>query len=120
MIAPIMTIAFLLGGITNVSGSSTTSKEKIDTNIDEWCRRERAKKELLTNIPLTNESRNIRDAIHANMKNGKLYTIINLIQITPECADITNQRVCALVRSMINDGLIERIEKNKKVLFIKI
>ncbi len=119
MIVPIMTIAFLLGGIVGVSSSSTTSKEKIDTNIDEWCRRERTKKEL-ANIPLTDESRNIRDAIHANMKNGKLYTIIDLIQITPECANITNQRVCALVRSMINDGKIERIEKNKKVYFFKI
>ena len=61
----------------------------------------------------------IIDAIVDGMEVGKLYTITDLIKTIPECADLTNQRVSALVRSVL-ETRIERIEEKKKAYFRKI
>ena len=61
----------------------------------------------------------ICDAIVNGMENGKLYTITDLIKTIPECADLTNQRVSALVRGML-DVKVERIEDKRKAYFRKL
>ncbi len=66
---------------------------------------------------VANES--ITDAIVNGMEEGKLYTITDLIKTIPECADLTNQRVSALVRNVLTVR-IERIEEKKKAYFRKI
>ena len=53
---------------------------------------------------------NIKDAIYDSMEDGKMYTI----------TELTNQRVSALVRQMIADGQVERIEEKRKAYFRKI
>jgi hypothetical protein len=53
------------------------------------------------------------------MEDGKLYTITDLIKTIPECADLTNQRVSALVRGMI-DVKVERVEEKRKAYFRKL
>ena len=58
-------------------------------------------------------------AILAAMEDGKLYTITDLIKTVPECADMTNQRVSALVRQMKDDGAVIRIEDKRKAYFKK-
>jgi len=60
-----------------------------------------------------------QEAIYDGMESGKLYTITDLIKEIPECADLTNQRVSALVRQML-DTKIERIEDKRKAYFKKI
>ena len=64
-------------------------------------------------------NKSIQDAIYEGMESGKLYTITELIKSIPECADMTNQRVSALVRQMI-DVKVERIEDKRKAYFKKI
>ena len=61
----------------------------------------------------------ICDAIVNGMENGQLYTITDLIKTIPECADLTNQRVSALVRGML-DVKVERIEDKLKAYFRKL
>lgn len=61
----------------------------------------------------------ICDAIVNGMESGKLYTITDLIKTIPECADLTNQRVSALVRGML-DVKVERIEDKRKAYFRKL
>lgn len=61
----------------------------------------------------------ICEAIYNTMENGKLYTITDIIKTVPECADLTNQRVSALVRGML-DTKIERVEEKRKAYFRKI
>ena len=61
----------------------------------------------------------IKADILATMEEGKLYTITELMKIVPSCADLTNQRVSALVRQMLNIS-IERIEDKRKAYFRKI
>ena len=57
------------------------------------------------------------EAILAHMEDGKMYTITDLIKSVPECADMTNQRVSALIKQMCGSGLVERTEKNRKAYF---
>ena len=64
----------------------------------------------------------IRMAIFDGMEDDKLYTITDLIKSIPECADLTNQRVTAIVRPMWygDDPILERIEDKRKTYFRKL
>lgn len=70
-----------------------------------------------TAVQVANES--IKNAIYDAMQENRLYTITELIKEVPECADLTNQRVSALIRQMMPER-IERIEEKRKAYFRKI
>lgn len=80
-----------------------------------------AKKNSAEKKPTAQQTANkaICDAIVNGMEDGKLYTITDLIKTIPECADLTNQRVSALVRGMI-DVKVERVEEKRKAYFRKL
>lgn len=59
----------------------------------------------------------IKTAILDNMVAGKMYTITEIIKTVPECADLTNQRVSALMRQLIEAKLVVRIEDKRKAYF---
>ena len=61
----------------------------------------------------------VADAIYEGMVEGTLYSITDLIKQIPACADLTNQRVSAIVRGMIGSK-VERIEEKRKAYFRKI
>lgn len=61
----------------------------------------------------------IQRAILDFMEPGKLYTIVDLVEQCPVCADLTNQRVSALVRQMIPNK-IERIEDRRVAYFRRV
>ena len=63
-------------------------------------------------------NKSIQEAILEGMEDGKLYTITDLIKEIPECADLTNQRVSALIKQML-DVSIKRIEDKRKAYFTK-
>lgn len=71
-----------------------------------------------TAVQVANEG--IKDAIYDAMQENRLYTITELIKEVPECADLTNQRVSALIRQMRDDNKVERIEEKRKAYFRKI
>ena len=62
----------------------------------------------------------IQTAILNGMEVGNAYTITDLIKSVPECADLTNQRVSALVRQMVDGGSVERFEEKRKAYFRKV
>ena len=73
--------------------------------------------ENMTEVQKSNEK--IKDAIYAYMSQldeGTLVTIADLQQSCPELADMTNQRVSAIVRQMIGVEL-ERVESERKAYF---
>lgn len=80
-----------------------------------------AKKNSAEKKPTAQQTANkaIVDAIVDGMENGRLYTITEIIKEIPECADLTNQRVSALVRGVL-DTKIERVEDKRKAYFRKI
>ena len=77
-----------------------------------------AKKNAADKKPTAQQTANkaICEAIVEGMEPNRLYTITELIKEIPECADLTNQRVSALVRGMI-DIYIERVEEKRKAYF---
>ena len=80
-----------------------------------------AKKNSAEKKPTAQQTANkaIADAILSAMEDGEKYTITDLIKVVPECADLTNQRVSAIVRGMIGTK-VERIEEKRKAYFRKI
>ena len=47
----------------------------------------------------------------------RLFTITELIKSVPEIVDLTNQRVSAIVRQMVKDGTLDRVEEKRKAYF---
>lgn len=68
-----------------------------------------------TAVQIANDG--IKTDILDGMVEGTLYTITDLIKTIPALADLTNQRVSALVRQLIADGKVERIEEKRKAYF---
>lgn len=88
----------------------------IDHEIELLSKKNSAEKKP-TATQVANEG--IKQAIVNHMEQGKLYTITDLIKSVPECADLSNQRVSALVRQMYDcaDPIIERVEEKRKAYF---
>ena len=55
-------------------------------------------------------------AEHMGAEPNRLFTITELIKEVPACADMTNQRVSAIVRGMIG-VTVERVEEKRKAYF---
>jgi hypothetical protein len=64
----------------------------------------------------------IKTAIYNGMEPNRLYAIKELVKEIPECAELSNQRISALLRQMYEgaDPTIERIEDKRKAYFRKI
>ena len=80
-----------------------------------------AKKNSADKKPTAQQTANeaIKSAIIEGMEADRLYTITELQKSIPECAELSNQRVSALVRQMVG-VTIERIEDKRKAYFRKI
>ena len=51
------------------------------------------------------------------MADGGKYTITDLIKSVPSCADLTNQRVSALIRQLRDENKVVRTEEKRKAYF---
>ena len=61
----------------------------------------------------------IKQAILDGMEDNRLYTITELQKSIPACADLSNQRVSAIVRQMVGVS-INRTEDKRKAYFSKV
>ena len=48
---------------------------------------------------------------------NRLFTISEMMKLFPCCAELSNQRVSALVRQLKEDGKVERFEEKRKAVF---
>lgn len=64
-----------------------------------------------------NENSALKSAIVDEMESGVKYTISEMIKALPSCADLTNQRVSAIVRQLVADGAVVRTEEKRKAYF---
>ena len=80
-----------------------------------------AKKNSAERKPTVTQKANegYKEAILAYMETGKKYTITELMKGVVEIADLSNQRVSALVRQLKEDGLVLREEEKRKAYFSK-
>lgn len=79
------------------------------------------KKNSAEKKPTANQVANqaIVEGILAEMEVGTLYTITDMIKKLPSCADLTNQKVSALIKPLIGIS-IERVEEKRKAYFKRI
>ena len=56
-------------------------------------------------------------AIIEGMEPNRLYTVTEVIKSLPACADLTNQRVSALLRQLVEAGKVKRTEDKRKAYF---
>ena len=79
-----------------------------------------AKKNSAEKKPTAQQTANasIGEAIvaHLSAEPNRLFTITEIIKEVPECADLTNQRVSAIVRGLLGNG-VERVEEKRKAYF---
>lgn len=59
----------------------------------------------------------IATAIVEGMEPNRLYTVTEVIKSIPACADLTNQRVSALLRQLVESGKVKRTEDKRKAYF---
>ena len=71
-----------------------------------------------TAVQVANEG--IKTDILEAMESGKKYTITDLMKSIDACADLSNQRVSALVRQLVTEGSVERTEEKRKAYFSKV
>ena len=50
-------------------------------------------------------------------ENGKMMTISEMQKVNAELGEMSNQRISALVRQLIADGKVERVEEKRKAYF---
>lgn len=81
-----------------------------------------AKKNSAEKKPTAQQVQNdgIKSAILNGMEANRLYTVTEIIKGVPECADLTNQRVSALMRQLMDAGLVKRTEDKRKAYFSKV
>ena len=48
---------------------------------------------------------------------NRLFTISEMQKVFPCCAELSNQRVSALIRQLIADNKVERLEEKRKAVF---
>ena len=58
--------------------------------------------------------------IYENMGANRLYSISEMIKEFDCCADLSTPKVSAVIRLLIADGKVERIEEKRKAFFRKI
>ena len=80
-----------------------------------------AKKNSAERKPTATQKANegYKTAILEFMEVGKKYTVTDLMKEVVELADLSNQRVSALVRQLKEEGFVERTEEKRKAYFSK-
>ncbi len=78
-----------------------------------------AKKNSSEKKPTAQQTANegIKTAIAEGMTPNRLYTVTEIQKEIAECAELSNQRISALVRQMVTDGIVVRTEDKRKAYF---
>jgi hypothetical protein len=63
------------------------------------------------------ENEKFKELIVEFMEEGEKYTITEMLKMFPCCAELTNQKVSAAMRSLIESGEVERTESKGKAYF---
>lgn len=92
----------------------TDVKEKLETMKAQF-----VKKNFADRKPTATQTENagLKVAIINAMEVGKAYTITDLMKCVPELADLSNQRVSAIVRQLKDEGTVVREEIKRKAYF---
>lgn len=100
--------------IATLSADQSEVKEKLEA-----LKASIAKKNSAERKPTATQTANegYKEAILNALEVGKGYTITDLIKGVPALSDLTNQRVSAIVRQMVEAGTLKREEIKRKAYF---
>ena len=100
--------------IATLSADQSEVKEKLEA-----LKASIAKKNSAERKPTATQTANegYKEAILDALEVGKGYTITDLIKGVPALSDLTNQRVSAIVRQMVETGTLKREEIKRKAYF---
>jgi hypothetical protein len=87
-------------------------EQRILSSYEKQLELRRNKKKKPTAQQVANDG--IKSAIVEGMESAKAYTITDIIKSVPVCADLTNQRVSALMRQLVEAGEVVRTEDKRK------
>ena len=109
----------IVKGIVEQSGHPQSAElvEKINNELVLLAKKNSAEKK-----PTAQQVQNdgIKSAILEGMESAKAYTVTDIIKSVPACADLTNQRVSALMRQLVDAGVVVRTEDKRKAYFTKV
>jgi uncharacterized protein with gpF-like domain len=63
---------------------------------------------------------NLRSAILAEMEPNVLYTVTDMMKKLSCCAELSNQKISALIRTLVDSNVIEKTVDKRKSYFRKI
>lgn len=94
----------------------TDVKEKLEKMREQFVKKNSAERK-----PTATQTENagLKVAILNAMVEGQAYTITDLMKSVPELADLSNQRVSAIVRQLKDEGEVTREEIKRKAYFTK-
>lgn len=61
----------------------------------------------------------LKDKILAEMESGKAYTISDMLKSLECCAELSNQKVSAIMKQLVESNLVVRTEDKRKAFFTK-
>ena len=106
----------IVKGIVENSGHPQSAElvEKIENELVLLTKKNSAEKK-----PTAQQTANegIKSAIVNGMVANRAYTITDIIKEVPQCAELTNQRVSALMRQLVESGAVVRTEDKRKAYF---
>ena len=59
----------------------------------------------------------LKSAIAEGMEVNRLYTVTEIIKSVPACSELTTSKVSALLRQMVDAGIVKRTEDKRKAYF---
>ena len=62
----------------------------------------------------------LKDQIIEEMEQGKKYTVSDMQKELPCCKELSNQKISALIRQLVNEGVVKRVEEKRKAYFSKV
>lgn len=66
------------------------------------------------------ENEVIKTTVLSAMEHDRLYSISEMLKEFPVCKDMSNQKLSSLVRQMVLDKQVERVEDKRKAFFRKV
>lgn len=106
----------IVKGIVEASNHPQTAElvAKIENELTLLAKKNSSEKKP-TAQQVANDS--VKQAIIDGMEHGVPYTITDIIKSVPTCAELTNQRVSALMRQLKDAGVVVRTEDKRKAYF---
>lgn len=103
--------------ILNGYGLSAEHKAFLEGRIAQLDKKSASKSDKPTATQKANAE--LKDKILAEMEADKAYTISEMLKALPSCVDLSNQKVSAVMKQMVEAGLVARSEDKRKAYFSK-